>query len=213
MKPSFCEVTSDKTKNKQQQMKKVLFVMLAVVGSFFAADTVQAQQLKIGVFDIEVMVQAMPRYRNVDSLVAQFEQDSLSAEYNVYQSEYKRLDSTFKADSAANKSKAILDYNKNERQKMAMNLVYWQQIAQQKSDNKRAQLAGPLFDQVLKAYEKVLTARKYSIVLKPNTYDPIWGQSQVENVFQYVARELKIPNPAELGGDLPTAPAPKPAGK
>jgi Skp family chaperone for outer membrane proteins len=194
-------------------MKKVLFVMLAVVGSFFAADTVQAQQMKIGVFDIEVMVQAMPKYRNVDSLVSMYEQDSLSAEYNVYQSEYKRLDSTYKADSAANKPKAIVEYNKNERQKMAMNLVYWQQIAQQKSDNKRAQLANPLFEQVLAAYQRVLAARKYSLVLKPNSYDPVWGQTQVENVFQYVARELKIPNPPELGGDLQSTPAPRPAGK
>jgi Skp family chaperone for outer membrane proteins len=197
-------------------MKKVLFIVLAVVGSFFAAENVQAQQLKLGVFDIELMVQAMPKYRNVDSLVQIYERDSLSAEYNVYQTEYHRLDSTYKADSAAKKSNAILEYNKNQRQQMGMNLVYWQQIAQNKSDQKRGMLAQPIYEQVVNAYKKVLEARKYTIVLKPNTYEV---GTNVENVFQYVAKELKVSLPAELGGDLqeegakPKPTAPKPGAK
>jgi Skp family chaperone for outer membrane proteins len=179
-------------------MKKVLFSILTLTALFFVTEKVRAQtQLKIGVFDIDLMVQNMPGYHNVDSLLQIYNSDSLSAEYEIYQSEYSRLDSTFKADSAAGKNATILNYTSTQRRQMAMNIAYWQQIAQQKVNNKRGILARPLYAEVAKAYKKVLDARKYTLVLKPNTYEL---GSQVENVFLFVAKELKIQLPAELGG-------------
>ena len=182
-------------------MKKVLFSIFTITTLFFATEKVQAQtQLKIGVFDLGIMVQNMPGYKIVDSLVQIYNRDSLGTEYEIYQSEYHRLDSTFKADSAVGKSAAILDYTSNQRKQIAMNIVYWQQIAQRKSDNKRGMLAQPLYAQVANAYRKVLDARKYALVLKPNTFEI---GSQVENVFLFVAKELKVQLPAELGGGQP----------
>src|SRR5258705_813011 len=109
-------------------MKKVLFSICLLTALFFDTEQLQAQnQLKIGVFDIDIMVQNMPGYKIVDSLVQLYNRDSLGTEYDIYQSEYHRLDSTFKADSAAGKSAAILDYTSNQRKQIAMNLVYWQQ--------------------------------------------------------------------------------------
>src|SRR5688572_24069579 len=140
-------------------MKKILFSVFTLTTLFFSAEKVQAQaqtQLKIGVFDIDLMVQNMPGYKNVDSLVQIYNKDSLGAEYEIYQNEYHRLDSTFKADSAAGKSAASLDYTSNQRKQVGMNILYWQQLAQQKSDNKRGILARPLYAQVANAYQKVL---------------------------------------------------------
>lgn len=199
-------------------MKKVLFSLFAFTVLMLADKTIMAQQLKVGVFDLDVMVQAMPAYRQVDSLVQLYERDSLGAEYEVYQSEYQRLDSTYKADSvlvvAGKKSKTMLDYTAGERQKMAMNIVYWQQIAQNKSNNKRGQLAQPLYSQVANAYKTVLARKKYTIVLKPNTYEMGFP---IDNIFISVAKELKLPGlPQQLLylGDDPdagkTAPASAP---
>lgn len=191
-------------------MKKILFSLFMLTTLFLAAEKVQAQtQVKIGVFDLDIMVQNMPGYKAVDSLVQIYNRDSLGTEYDIYQSEYHRLDSTFKADSAAGKSAAILDYTSNQRKQIGINLVYWQQIAQQKSDNKRGMLARPLYAEVANAYRKVLDARKYTLVLKPNTFEL---GSQVENVFLFVAKELKVQLPAELGGGQPL-PEDKPAVK
>ena len=148
-------------------MKKVLFSIFMLTALFFATEKVQAQtQLKIGVFDMDIMVQNMPGYKIVDSLVQIYNRDSLGAEYDIYQSEYHRLDSTFKADSAAGKNAAILDYTSNQRKQIALNIVYWQQIAQRKSDNKRGILAQPLYEAVAGAYKKVLNARRYTPCLK-----------------------------------------------
>jgi len=85
---------------------------------------------------------------------------------------------------------------------MLTNIVYWQQIAQSKFDNKRGQLARPLYEQVANAYKKVIETKKYTLILKPQAFE---AGSAVDNLFISVARELKITSlPQELlqfGGD------------
>ena len=189
-------------------MKKFLFVILAVAGSVVAA---QAQQFKVGVFDIDIMVQAMPGYDAVDSMVQLYERDSLQGEYDYNVREYNRLDSTYKADSAAKAPASVLNYIKNDRSRIATQIVYWQQIAQQKTENKRQELAGPLYEKVLTAYSNVLKAKNYNLILKPGSYEL---GSKVDNIFELVAKELKIELPAQLrsqGAPAEDDAKPKPA--
>ena len=190
-------------------MKKFLLPLFTCVAFLFAIESIKAQSLKVGVFDIDLMVQAMPGYHNVDSLVQIYEADSLAVEYQYYQMEYQRLDSTYKADSAlvaaGTKAKGLLDFVTAERRKMALNLVYWQQIAQNKSNNKRGQLAQPLYAAAADAYRKILAKKKYSIILKPRTYE---AGFPIDNIFISMARELKLSGlPEELLylGDDPDA--------
>jgi Skp family chaperone for outer membrane proteins len=175
-------------------MKKV-FVLFLLVFSIIIANDVKAQTPKIGVFDLDMMARAMPGYPAVDSLVAIYEQDSLKAEYDFAVQEYNRLDSTYKADSAAKKSATILKYQQDQRMQIATTVVYWQQISQRKSAEKRQILANPLYDQILVAYKKVLDANNYLVILKPGAYEI---GSRVDNVFEKVAKELKINLPNEL---------------
>jgi len=195
-------------------MKKVLLVLLAFGGVFFTANNVQAQTAKIGVFDIDIAVSNMPGYRTVDSLLGIYQQDSLRNEYEFAVKEYNRLDSNYKADSAAKKPATVLNYQKDQRSQIATTIIYWQQISQQKAEQKRQELAGPLYERVLGAYQKVLQANKYLIVLKPGAYE--MGVSP-ENVFEKVFRELKLPVPEQLRSQGPEseqaqAPANRPAG-
>jgi Skp family chaperone for outer membrane proteins len=190
-------------------MKKRLISVFAAVIILSFSGQVSAQQFKIAVFDLDLMVQAMPGYRAVDSLVDIYEKDSLSAEFEYYQWEYQRLDSTYKADSLlvaeGKKQKIHLDMIAADRQKMAINIVYWQQIGQNKSENKRGQLAQPLYNQVAGAYQKVLARKKYNLILKPNTFELGFP---VDNLFISVAKELKLTGlPQELlyAGDDPDA--------
>ena len=174
-------------------MKKVLsFIFSAAVLLFITLNT-KSQTLKIGVFDLDVMVQSMPGYRVVDSLMQIYNSDSLGALRDYYESEYKRLDSTYKADSAqvatGKKPKAIFDMIAAERQKAMINVLYWQQIGQNKSDEKRANLSQHLYKQVSDAYKKVLVRKKYTLVLKPQSYEVGFA---IDNIFIAVARELKL---------------------
>jgi len=174
-------------------MKKILFALGCFTFLIIEGKNTKGQSLKIGVFDIDVMVQAMPGYRVVDSLMQIYEADSLATEFQYYQLEYQRLDSTYKADSvlvaAGKKAKALLDFTVEERRKMGLNLVYWQQIAQNKANNKRSQVARPLYEVVTSAYKKVLARKKYAVILKPQTYESGFA---IDNIFISVARELKL---------------------
>ena len=174
-------------------MKKVLSFAFGLTALLFLSMNAKSQTLKIGVFDIDVMVQAMPSYHLVDSMMQIYDTDSLGSLREYYESEYKRLDSTYKADSAqvatGKKSKAILDMVSADRQKSMINIVYWQQIAQNKSNEKRSALSQNLYNQVVNAYKKVLARKKYTLVLKPQTYE---GGFKIDNIFIAVARELKL---------------------
>lgn len=64
-------------------MKKRLLSFLVPV-LFFTAPGQAHAQFKVAVFYINLMVQAMPGYNIVDSLVRAYEQDSLGAEYQYY---------------------------------------------------------------------------------------------------------------------------------
>lgn len=185
-------------------MKKVLIAVVALVGLLISTNETKAQaQVKIGFFDLETMVTVMPGYRSVDSLLQIYERDSLTTEYDFYQSEFRRLDSTFKADSAAGKAKNVLELIQRQRSDVAVNLIYWQQISQQKIEGKRNVLAGPMVQLVFAAYQKVLQRGNYTFVLNPQALEGVslrMGLTKAENLFIPVAKELKIDLPEELGG-------------
>lgn len=193
--------------------------MLAFAAFITSSDANAQGTPKIGVFDIDIMVQAMPGYRAVDSMLQIYQQDSLRSEYEFAVKEYNRLDSTYKADSAAKKSASVLNYQKDQRSQIATTIVYWQQISQQKSEQKRQEIAAPLYERVLGAYSKVLQSTNYLVILKPGSYEM---GSRVDNVFEKVAKELKItlpdqlksqgPAPAEEAPAQQTAPAPAKSG-
>ena len=183
-------------------MKKILFSVITLFALSFVGQNLNAQTLKVGVFDIDLMVQAMPGYRIVDSLVQIYNDDSLNAERQVYELEFQRLDSTYKLDSAlfaqGKKTKAMFDYTTEQRRKVGLNLVYWQQIAQNKSNSKRSEYAQPLYNVVINAYKKILDRKKYNLILKPQTYE---AGFPIDNIFISVARELKITElPQQLVG-------------
>ena len=91
-------------------MKKILSFAVVVTAFLFLSMNARSQTLKIGVFDVDIMVQAMPTYHIVDSLMQIYDRDSLGSLREYYELEYQRLDSTYKADStqvaAGKKSKA-----------------------------------------------------------------------------------------------------------
>lgn len=182
-------------------MKKILTIMLAFATLLVIGTNVNAQSAaKVGVFDIDIMVQAMPGYRAVDSMLNLYEQDSLRSEYEFAVKEYNRLDSTYKADSAAKKAASVLNYQKDQRSQIATTIIYWQQISQQKTEQKRQQLAGSMYEKVLTAYSKVLNSNNYLVVLKPGAFEM---GSKVENVFEKVAKELGITLPDQLRSQGP----------
>lgn len=193
------------------KMKKFFFSFI-VTAVLFSVEKAQAQQTKIGVFDIDLMVRAMPGYTAVDSLLQIYDRDSIGPQYDKFVTQYKTLDSTYKADSldaaTGKKSKSMWDSTAKQRQQVLVYLSNWQQIVQYNEEQKRGQLAQPLYQQVANAYKKILDTKKYALILKPGAYE--LGTTSVDNLFISVAKELKLTSlPKELVQLGPDPDAPK----
>src|SRR5262245_18439353 len=139
-------------------MKKIILPVFIGLLLLVADKNVHEQTLKAGVFDIDLMVQAMPGYKIVDSLVQVYEADSLGAELEYLKWEYGTLDSSYKKDSAlvaqGKKTQAQLNILIDRRRETGLKLVYWQQYSQYKSNIKRGQCAQPLYQAVISAYKR-----------------------------------------------------------
>ena len=183
-------------------MKKVIFSLLTVMAVGFITNGVQAQSaLKIGVFDLDMIVQAMPEMKNVETKIDEFNKDSLGARRDAIEYQYNRADSSYKADSTAGKSKAVLDYSNQQRQQYAYQLINWRQIAANEQQRKYQELARPLYEKANKAFTEEVKAQKITLVLKPDAISYA-EDNAIINLFEPVAKKLGI--------DLNAAPAAAP---
>jgi len=134
-----------------------LFLIITVC--FCKAQSPYSEQPKIAVFDIDLMVRALPEYKIVDSLVVIYENDTLGTEYELLQEEYKRLDSIFlnHIDKLTGGRDKFLDSINERKKNLCFSIIYWQQYAQKKDSIKRRTLSDPLYKRVRIAFFKILS--------------------------------------------------------
>jgi len=157
------------------------------------------QQIKIGVFDEESVLGLFPDIQKVQSALDQYAQDSLKGEYEYTVSEFKRLDSTFKKDSAtlAPSVKSLMQKD------IATNyskIANWQQYQQQMLQAKQNQLLEPYLKKVYAAFQEIVAEQKYTWVLKKDACVIPGGLA--DNISIKVAQKLKLPLPQELIDEL-----------
>ncbi|AYD46284.1 MAG TPA: OmpH family outer membrane protein [Arachidicoccus soli] len=173
-------------------MKKVIFSLVAIIGLGIATNNVKAQSsLKIGVFDIDQMVSAMPEMKDVQVKMQSYQKDTLGGERDQLSTLLENQQNTYKADSAAKKSQAILDYDRNQLGTLYSKLVNWQQYVQQASQNKYGELTQGMYTKAAAAFKKVVAAQKITLVLKPDVIQYA-DDKQIVNLFIPVAKELGV---------------------
>jgi Skp family chaperone for outer membrane proteins len=174
-------------------MKKVIFSLLTVMALGFFTSNAQAQTpaLKIGVFDYDIIVGRLPEYKDVQQKIQVFEKDSLGPRRDALEYQYNRADSSYKADSAAKKSKQVLDMINQQRQQYAWQLINWQQIVQNAERQKFGELSQPLYEKVQKVLMEEVKAQKITLVIKPD--DVVYGDDKtIVNLFEPVAKKMGI---------------------
>jgi Skp family chaperone for outer membrane proteins len=187
-------------------MKKLLVVVLSLAGMMLGGTDKAAAQSKMGYFDLEYVVGLMPGVSKVDTLMAEFERDSLGAEYDFRLGEFQRSDSTLKADSASMPTR-LYQQRKSEMIQKFYVLQNWQQYSQQVMQAKQQELMGPYLNKVLAAFQQVVDEGKYGYVFKRES---LWIAPPGDNLIPPVAKKLGLKLPVD-----PNAPqeAPKPAAK
>jgi outer membrane protein len=185
-------------------MKKLLVAVVAIAGVMLAGTEKAAAQSKMGYFDLEYVVSLMPGVSKVDTLLAEFERDSLGMEYDFRLAEFQRNDSTLKADSAKMPARLYQEKRQDMIQKFYV-LQNWQQYAQQVMQSKQQELMAPYLNKVLEAFQKVVDEGKYGYVFKRES---LWIAPPADNLIPLVAKKIGLKLPVD-----PNAPAEQPAPK
>jgi Skp family chaperone for outer membrane proteins len=149
-----------------------------------------AQKLKIGVFDLDSMMHALPEYKAVDSLVSLFD-DSTKIAYDILYNESVKIDSMFMhhPDYPDSNYMHFSDSIEKVSYKLKLSLIYWSDTAEKNRKDEIRRLSKPLYNKVNTAFERVIKNRNYNLILKPNC---IVMCESFDNLFIDVARELKL---------------------
>lgn len=174
-------------------MKKIfLSLFIVFTASCITAETLYSQQLKVAVFDIDLMVKTLPQYKFIDSLLPLYQQPEISPNeyYELMQSELKKIDSIFlNPDTYSGNGNKFFDSLGLIKQKIGLNLIYWQEKKKETDSICKRKLAEPLYERVKAAFLKVVNENKYDVILKPNAIDLI---ENIDNLFIAVAKELEL---------------------
>jgi len=186
-----------------------MVVLAAVTVVMLAGADKAAAQTKMGYFDLEYVVGLMPGVSKVDTVLAQFEKDSLGMEYDFRLSEFQRNDSTLRADSAKMPARLYQEKKNDIIQKFYV-LQNWQQYAQQVSQAKQQELMEPFLNKALQAFQQVVEEGKYGYVFKRET---LWLAPPADNLIPLVAKKLGLKLPADANAPKEEVPGNKPAPK
>ena len=177
---------------KQQKMKKVLTVCVAIAAGLFITSSVNAQ-VKIGYFDDQAILSLMPGIQKIDTILQKYASDSLAPERQQLMDDLSKTDSMLKDSSKLTASlKSVLQ---KEASQNYYKLQNWQQYQQQMLQQKQEQLLAPFRKPIYAALQEVIAEQKYTAILKPEVV--IWAEKSDE-VSLRVLSKLRIPLPKEI---------------
>lgn len=168
-------------------MKKftAIFVLAASLG---IVNKTQAQ--KTGYISVDQIVVLMPETAKVDSLLGQFEKDSINPQLNYIVGEYQRKDSMYR-DSVRTPA-SVRKTLESELQTLVYQIQNWDNIKQQVLQNKQEQLLRPIYDKAFKAIQDVAKEKGYSYVY---TKEALLVAPPGDDILQLVADKLKVKIP------------------
>jgi outer membrane protein len=184
-------------------MKKLFTVLVVAMG--LIAGTASAQ-MKIGYIRIDDMVSLMPQTAKVDTLLQQYQIDSLYPQLSLDQQMYRDKDSILSKTDTSKLSKPYLAQLKLERDQHGYRIQNFQGIAQQAIESKQNELLNPIYSLVYDAIKTVAKEKGYTHVL---SQDVFLVAPEGDNMLFAVAAKLKVKLPPQLQAQ---APASKPAG-
>jgi outer membrane protein len=177
-------------------MKKV-FLVIAIAGGFLLANNSVQAQTKIGYFSLDQMVQLLPEYSKVDSLLERFRVDTLGA---MYEEKYKELvykDSILTKTDTSKMPKSVLNQIKQEVQMLTFQIGNWQSLSQQEFERKQNELFAPLYTKVHNALKAVSKEKGYNYVLDKSIF---LVAPDGDDLLPFVATKLGVKLPTPTGG-------------
>ena len=145
-------------------MKKIIFlVCIALAGSFTQKASAQAAN-KIGIVSVDEVVLLMPEYKKAMAELSQYD-SSLQISYAETVQELNRQDSIMKADSLK-WSPAVKSAKRENMRKLFTDLQGFEQSYQQRMEQKRDELLGPVAQKANNMIQEMAKGAGYTHVLR-----------------------------------------------
>jgi outer membrane protein len=186
-------------------MKKFFTVLMIAFG--LAAGNAGAQ-MKIGYIRIDDMVGLMPQTAKVDTMLQQYQADSLNPRLKMEVEGFQYKDSILTKTDTSNTAKSVLNEMKRDRDNHLYFINNFQQLAQQAVQAKQDELLAPIYSQVYEAIKAVAKEKGYTHVL---SQDIFLIAPDADNLIFAVAAKLKVKLPSQAqppstqGGAKPPA--------
>ena len=171
-------------------MKKLK--VLALAFSLLIAGSSMAQT-KIAYVDAETLLYLMPETTIADSLVRQYQTDTIQPEYASLLANYKFKDSVFR--DTDHVPKAVRDQAGKELPSYIYQIQNWDQIVQQALDAKQNELLSPVYKKLNDAINAVAKEKGYTYVLSRSA---VLVAPDADNIIALVATRLKLTLPDYL---------------
>lgn len=173
-------------------MKKLK--MLVVVAGLLVAGSATAQT-KIGYINIDAVVSLMPEIKKIDSLLQQYQTDSLNAQFALDYQEYSYKDSVLtKSPDTSKIPPSVKAQMRQELAGLAYRINNWQNISQQLSQQKQEELLAPIYAKVYDAIKAVAKEKNYSHVFNKDVF---LVAPDADDLLPAVAARLKLKVPAQ----------------
>lgn len=173
-------------------MKKLkAFVVAACL---LVAGNVAIGQTKIGYISVDQVVMLMPATAKIDSIVAQYRNDSVQPEYTRLITQYQWKDSVYR--DTLKTPKAVRDEVAKELPGYIYQIQNWGQIEQQALEAKQQELLAPIYREVQEAIKAVAKEKGYTHVL---ARESMIVMPEGDNIYNLVLAKLKLKAPTAPG--------------
>lgn len=171
-------------------MKKIILSFITLL-TITSVNNIAHAQNKMGFFDENIVISLMPGIQKIDTLLNQFNQDSLEGEYQYNLSEFQRKDNALKTDSTAiNKMPASQkSMMANDRNMLAYKLANWDAYKQNRLRAKQQELLEPYMQKIRTAFQQVIIEGKYTHVFRAEN---LYYAPPTEDLVPAVCKKLKI---------------------
>ena len=144
-------------------MKKIVTIVLVVVGMLVANSQTQAQT-KIGYISLNELIVAMPEYKKADTSMMDY-QTALNQNFEDMKKEFTEQDSLLGSMDTVKYTKAQLELKRQNLGEMYLKLQGWQQQAQQLYQQKQQELLSPIQKKAQDVIQNVAKENGYTFVL------------------------------------------------
>lgn len=167
-------------------MKKIFSVIVLAIGLTIAGNA----QTKIGYISIDNMVRLMPETAKIDSILENYQTDSINPQYAQIVSLYQYKDSVYK--DSVKTPPAVRKQIEQELPTLIYQIQNWQAIVNQAMEAKQNELLAPIYNKVYDAIKQVAREKGYTHVINKES---LLIAPDGDDMITPVANKLKVQLP------------------